>query len=281
MLRGITQVVRRFNLPVEDESRLLQDLEQAVEGKGKARETSEVKGKARETSGETESVDETSRVRQHRHGKDQETRLREAGLSGREGNAGGDRDNREDSPGDEPNEEQQAGESPAGQRRVTVAGAPDGGDDDGDDSSEGGDGGRRSPIEPRGRAPRRRPSVEDEEDDDEYGFGGRRREHTSRRSGRYSQRVDSASAARPITAALPLVHNASDFIMDVLRKILREDPTDLTSLSKNLKPSAPAVYSGEDDIDKFYEWLQNIVRYYWILRLVGRRNDEAEPWYKV
>ena len=57
--------------------------------------------------------------------------------------------------------------------------------------------------------------------------------------------------------------------------ILDVEPDDLPVMSKQFKTIAPAAYAGEDSVDKFYTWLQNLVRYYWIIWLVGEENDKA------
>ena len=64
-------------------------------------------------------------------------------------------------------------------------------------------------------------------------------------------------------------------IRKVLEAVLYTEPDTLPSISKHFKANALGKYNGEDDVDKFYGWLQNLARYYWMIRMVGVDNDQS------
>jgi hypothetical protein len=61
----------------------------------------------------------------------------------------------------------------------------------------------------------------------------------------------------------------------VLRPVVEGNPDKMPPLSKQFKATVPGKYSGEDDVETFNEWLQNMARYYLITWMIGEEYDQT------
>lgn len=263
LLRGITKAIKKLNLPAEEEERVLGPFKQI----GKS--PNDRKSEEREETQLTE--DDRGSGSQARHGKDRETRLREAGL-GDAPAAGRDDENHDDDRRDRGRRENTARSDDNGDRgdRRQVrggAGGPPDGDDDGSSSDEGADDRRDNRDEREDRNRRRRDNS--------------RRRDTSRHVGMNDSRgrrrelgAGSISMAQPYSAALPIVDRTASNIMRIIERVIESDTSELPPVIKQYKPTPPETYNGEDNVNVYFGWLQNLARYYWIVRLVGAENDE-------
>ena len=48
---------------------------------------------------------------------------------------------------------------------------------------------------------------------------------------------------------------------------------------KAMNPPKPEKYTGKDDIDKFDEWLVQLLAYFWIFKIMGLRTDATHVQY--
>lgn len=282
LVRGIKSVIRRLGLPREEEEAVLGPFERHLERK---RDEPVVEEAVREEDAQgqdeaepehepgpepepepEELAEETPSNSQWRHGKDSETRLREAGLVNGADNRGERRSRRDEGRREgeaysnaRSNTQGSGGGSRTPGRRTRTGGdgAPGGSDDEGSSDGDGGSHRDRREADPLPRRRARRGESRERVTDT------RRVDWDTPNVNRAPAGVaQSISLAQPYSAALPTVRNNAHAILQILERVLYTDVDDIPVVNKHFKPQPPPVYNGEDNVNIFEDWVQGASRFY-------------------
>lgn len=249
-------------------------------------------------------------------GKDEATRLREAGLLATSSASRFRQDHTRYAQPEQRHQRRQERRPDVGQERRRQVAVPPGGppDDDGSSSDEGRGSGSDHYGGRGGR--RRRDTDEESESRDStnnsivYRAGpqsapprginrryivpvsqgnDRRMRNEGRGSNAYARRPNRENDDEIVAYE----NNTREWIREVVRQDLDHDPEDLPVLNRNVRLNMPTPYSGEDDVEFYGDWVQDVTRFCHLTRVVGRGLDgqrvillgdmlkgEALKWYK-
>jgi hypothetical protein len=68
--------------------------------------------------------------------------------------------------------------------------------------------------------------------------------------------------------------NTRQWIAEAILQDIQMEPEELPVLSKQIKISTPDPYEGQDDVEVFSTWVMNIARFFNLTRLVGKKLDQ-------